>query len=207
MKGIFFRSSSCILYRRSCELACSVVVTQHTQRIIVRSLGCRLCRSDEVGAHVPLACLPLGVMENEREARMRTWAGAHWRGPILLSTLWWRRVHSRHPRIISPQGSRRMAPPQCSPFPLWPLSLVIYRSGQSSTSLNPKYGIGLQSARDYIAYLAYPTGPSDTEAGFGADTQETYCTGVFAGPLNHIESLPNSINMVQYNSYNPKLTI
>ena len=32
-------------------------------------------------------------------------------------------------------------------------------------------------------------------------------TGVIAGLLKHIQSPSNSINMVQYGSYNPKLTI
>ena len=96
-----------------------------------------------------------------------------------------------------------MAPPQSSRFPLWPLSLVIYRSCQFCTSSTLKYRIGLQGARDYIASL----GDLDTEAGFCADTQETYGTGVFAGLLKTIQSRPNSSNMVQNDSYKPKLMI
>ena len=128
--------------------------------------------------------------------RMGTWAGAHWIGPLLHGALWWHRVHSRHPRLTSPQGSRRMAPPQFSPSPLWSLSLVIYRIGKPSTSFTPKYGIRLQSARDYIASLEDPTGKSDTETGFCADTRETNDTWVFAGLLKHNESRAKSINMV-----------
>ena len=118
-------------------------------------------------------------MGNEREVRMSTWAGVHWIGPMRHGALGWHRVHNRHPKISSPQGSRRMAPPQSSPCPLWSLSLVIYRSGQSSTSFTPKYKIGLQSVRDYIAFLEDPTSTNDTEAGFCADTQETNGTVFF----------------------------
>ena len=143
-----------------------------------------------------------------REVRMGTWTGAHWIGLMRHGVLLWHRVHSSHPRIISPQSSRSRAPPHSSPFPLWHLPLVIYRSGQSSTSFTPKYGIGLQSGRDYIASLEDPTGKSDTETGFCADTRQmANGTGVFAGLLKHIESRPNTINMVQYDPYNPNLTI
>ena len=58
-----------------------------------------------------------------------------------------------------------------------------------------------------IASLEDPTRPSDAEAGFCADTRETNGTGVFGGLLKHIKSRPNSINMVQYDSCSPKLTI
>ena len=51
-------------------------------------------------------------------------------------------------------------------------------------------------------------GGGDTEAGFCAGTRQmANGTGVFAGFLKHIESRPNSINMLQYDPYNPKLTI
>ena len=89
--------------------------------------------------------------------------------------------HSCHMRISSPQDWRRMAPPpHSSLFPPRLLSLANYRSGQSITSFTPKYGIGLQSARDYIASLVAPTGTSDTEVGFCADIKEHMVQGSLA---------------------------
>ena len=58
-----------------------------------------------------------------------------------------------HPRTSSPQGSRRMAPPQSSPSPLWPLSLVIYRYGQF-TRLHPDVGSGF-SVPEITLYLLW----------------------------------------------------
>ena len=95
---------------------------------------------------------------------------------------WWHRVHSRHPRMVSPQSSRRMAPPQSvnlPPSPETSLIGVIYRSGQSSTLFTLKFGIWLQS-------------------GFSADTKETHGTGAFVRLLKHMELRPNSINLMQY---------
>ena len=46
--------------------------------------------------------------------------GAHWICPMQHSILQWKQVHNCQLRISSPQGNRRMAPPQASPYPLWP---------------------------------------------------------------------------------------
>ena len=54
------------------------------------------------------------------------WAGAHWVCLKRHGILWWKRVHNHYPRIISPLGIRRMAPPQASPYPLWPLPLACH---------------------------------------------------------------------------------
>ena len=54
VRSTFARSSSCILSKRACELTWSLVVTQHIQRIIARSLRCRRCKSDKFGARFPL---------------------------------------------------------------------------------------------------------------------------------------------------------
>ena len=169
---------------------------------------CSLCRSDEAVAQVPLVLRCKFILWRWGEMCGK-WgcARTHWIGPMRHGVLWWRRVHSRHLKISSLQGRWRMVPPQSSPFPLWLLSLVIYRTGQYSTSFTPNYGIGLQRARDNIACLVDPTGTSNTEAEFCADTHETHGTGVFSGLLKHIESRPNSINMVQFDSYNRKFTI
>ena len=62
--------------------------------------------------------------------------------------------------------SRKILYPQALPFPLWHLSLFcIYWSGQSSTSLTPKGGIGLQDTRDIIASLVDLTGTTIIEDG------------------------------------------
>ena len=53
-------------------------------------------------------------------------AGAHWICPMWHGLLWWYWVHNCHLRKSSLQGNRRMAPPQASPDPLWPLSLVCH---------------------------------------------------------------------------------
>ena len=176
---------------------------------IARSLHCRFCRSDGSGAQIPLAWRCKLILSRWWEMSGR-WgcAGTHWIGPMRRhGVLWGRRVHSRHLKISSFQRRRRMVPPQSSPFPLWLLSLVIYRTGQYSTSFTPNYWIGLQSARGYSACLVDPTGTSNTEAEFCPDTHETHGTWVFSGLLKHIESRPNSIDMVQYDSYNRKFTI
>ena len=80
--------------------------------------------------------------------------------------------------ISSPQGNRRVAPPQlASPNPLWPLSLVcIYWSGLSSAPLPPEAGIRLQTARDATALLVDPTGATTTETGTCADALVTHAT-------------------------------
>ena len=116
--------------------------------------------------------------------------------------LWWQRVHSRHLRINSPQGSRRMAPPQSSPFPLWPLSLVIYRWDRSSTSFTPKYGIMLQTASDCFASLEDPTGRSGTEAEFCADTRET--NGVKENTPNRVVRGGRSLAGIRRRNPTPK---
>ena len=41
--------------------------------------------------------------------------------------LWWTRVDNRHLRISSPRDSRKMAPPQASPYSLWPLSFICHQ--------------------------------------------------------------------------------
>ena len=105
----------------------------------------------------------------------------------------------------SPQGSRRMAPPQSSPLPLWHLSLVIYRSDHSSKSFTPKCGVGLQSARDYIASLMDPTGTSDTEVDFVLTSKRHMARGSLSDFWSI--SSPRPTIVVQYDSYHPTLTI
>ena len=58
-----------------------------------------------------------------------------------------------------------------------------------------------------LHHIVDSTGTSATEAGFLVDTQEIHDTGIFARLLKHIMSRPKSINMVQYDPYNPNLTI
>ena len=101
----------------------------------------QVMQSGDVMVQVPLPCKCKLFLWRWWELSGRWgWAGAHWIFPMWHGFLWWHRVHSRHPRIISPQCSRRMEPPQSSPFPLWLwlVSSVSYRSGQSSTSSTPK---------------------------------------------------------------------
>ena len=59
-------------------------------------------------------------------SRRWKWPGAHLICLMRHGILWWKLVHNCNLGISSPQGSRRMAPPQASP-PLWPLSLVCHQ--------------------------------------------------------------------------------
>ena len=125
----------------SCELTWSLMVTMYIQRFTDRSLCCRRCIPDEVEAQVSGAQVLLATMEHDtpdtriwdsssggdgKWAGIWGWAGARWIYTMWHCILWCKRVHSRHPRMSSPQVSRRMAPPQASPFPLWPLTLVYH---------------------------------------------------------------------------------
>ena len=59
--------------------------------------------------------LLLEVMGNEQEVRM---------GRSSLNQNLVIEVHNHRQRTSSPRGNRRMTPPQASPCPLWPLSLL-----------------------------------------------------------------------------------
>ena len=55
LRNPYARSSNCILYRRTCELTWSLVVTLHIKQTTAQSLRCRRCRWDEVGVQGALA--------------------------------------------------------------------------------------------------------------------------------------------------------
>ena len=107
--------------------------------------------------------------------------GAHWIGPMLHGTLW---VHSRPARLISPQGSRRMAPPQSSPFPLWPMSLVINKFGQPSTSFTPK-GSGFRLPEIALHLQGTQLEQATRKPHFVLTPERQIAQGVFAGLLKH----------------------
>ena len=119
------------LYRRSCELTWSLVVTPHIQRIIAWSLHCWRCKSDEVGAQVSLHVAWRSWHTNFKHFICRWWeisgrwgpALAHWICPNATRHLV---MEASTQPPSSPQGNRRMAPPQASLYPLWPLSLVCH---------------------------------------------------------------------------------
>ena len=52
--------------------------------------------------------------------------GAYWICTKWYGILWWKRFHICPLRMISHRGNRWMAPPQASPYPMWPVSLVIH---------------------------------------------------------------------------------
>ena len=116
-------------------LGADVVLGGNTapQQIIAQSLHCRQWKSDEFGAQVSLAWsmallvhrlqnIPLMVKGNEWGLRTR----ANQICSMPPGILWWKWVHNCHLRINSPRGNKWMAPPQASPYQLWPLSLVCH---------------------------------------------------------------------------------
>ena len=95
---------------------------------------------------------------------------------------------SQPPPEDSPRGNRSMAPPQASPYLLWPLSLVCHLL---FWTVRYTWGLDrLQMTRDASAFLVDSTGTTTTENRIYTDAIETHDTRVIVGLLNHIESRP-----------------
>ena len=93
------------------------------------------------------------------------WTGAHKIGPIWHGILWRKRVRNPHLGTSSPRGIRRMTPPQASPCPLWPMSLVCHLLVWPVPihRVHLKLGSDFIRAREIIAFLVNPTSSQKME--------------------------------------------
>ena len=192
VRSTFARSSSCILSKRSCELTSSLLGgdTAHpaNQSLVIA------CKCDEARTQVSLAW---GMALDTRTVNCTFGGDAKWAGdedgqelvqyaPCDTASC---DDSSRLLSLSSPQGYRRIAPPQATHCDLYHWS-VIYWSGLSSTPFTPLAEIMLQGARDTTAFLVDPAVTTTTENGVCADDRVTHATGIFARLLKHIQPWP-----------------
>ena len=108
-------------------------------------------------------------------------AGAHSMCPVQHGLFWWKRIPNHHMRISSPQGSGWVAPPQASPFPLWPLILTdLPLTGLASSIQRLHLWVrSCPSVPEIPPHLLWtPTGTTITEDGLCANFRSTVSTGM-----------------------------
>ena len=102
-------------------------------------------------------------------------AGAHSMCPMQHGLFWWKRIPNHHLRISSPQVSGWVAPPQASPFPLWPLTLTdLPLTGLANSIQRLHFWVRSGSSVPEIPLhlLWTPTGTTITEDGLCAKFPE-----------------------------------